>query len=166
MPKVKTFYPKASKPTVNYKEKKSPLTSGAFYHAENFTIKEIDPSTQVWKLKRHQKKMAKRIKNLIERRGRNPSEAAELEAKQRKAEAEYSWAGTRIAILEKRMQTQDKRLETITENKKKEEEQYKKNLEKRSKYPETKPFISPSKPNYKRVGNKLKPIRMKRFSRK
>ena len=174
MPKVRTFNPRSPKPVRDNQNRKTPLSSGIFHHIENFTIQEVSPATQVHKLLRHKKKMERRIHNLIERRTRFPSQAEELMVKQKRAEAEYAWAVTRMTLLERRIGTQEKRIETTKKNKEESEIQYKKNQEKQTAFlaktgQDGKIFVQTPRLEYKRAGRNgmsLKPKRMKRFSKK
>lgn len=79
----------------------------------DLTIREVPASTQAHKLIRRRAKTAAYIKRLIERKFREPSKAADLEKMIRKAEEHYAWQSTKLLLIEKKIEKEEKRQATL-----------------------------------------------------
>lgn len=176
MSKVKTFNPKTPKVTRDNQNRKTPLTRD-YTRLGDFKIQEIAPEEQCKKLRQSIEKNGKQIKKLIERKFREPSNSAMLEAKISRIEALINWKMFQTKLIMRKVKAQDKKYETQQENLKAEMQAHIKNLDKiRPKF-NPKSAITPThegnieqvfgkqKPEIKRVGNDVKPVRKKRFAR-
>lgn len=164
----------------NYKPR---LTVDPTQHL-NFRIQEIPFREQIFKLQRKMTQTKKVILALEKRKREFPSQTSEIEARILKKREIYNWQATRINILNRKNEIQEKKEATQKENLKKEMEMHIKNLEKAKKF--AKPVSAASQKDgitpvgkslmedaafflKKKVDSKSKKVtsnRMKRFSRK
>lgn len=184
MPKPVTFRPKATKPTRDKQipdhlksTYKAPLTVNPTLHL-NYNISEVGKEVQIAKLLGAMKKARRHIKNLIQRKYREPSNAEYFEAQILKYESIYNERALRISILNKDLKVQEKKEKTKKERLKMEMQAHIKNLEKIVPNPvkdglkEYHPVTQEQKDAekfFKRkvyVDGKIKSKRLKRFSKK
>lgn len=145
---------------------------------KNFSIQEISPDIQIHKIMISAKKVERRIKKLINEKYRvKDEERKEIEKKILHLEGILATKLLKASLLERRCETQIKRLQTKYENEKKREEIVKKNIQKIK----PKKTIDKNKPEYsglhlnpedkkyitinKQAGPRYIPKRYKRFSK-
>lgn len=113
---------------------KSPLSSSVVTRHLDFKIQEVPKDTQVSKLARSCHKAKKHLKNLIEKRGRFPSQAEYYELQIKRTQEHIFNKEMKISLLNRALDTRDKRLDTQKENERISEENRKKNIAKAEKF--------------------------------
>lgn len=99
----------------DYRDKKSPLTQNLVRHGD-FEIREVPVEKQKHKLARAINKTAKELKSLIEKRYRLPSQADYFERRILHKERVFINQQWRMAKLQKRIDEEAKRQETMKAN--------------------------------------------------
>ena len=94
------------------------------------TIQEIPLETQIYKLKKSAEKTERHIKRLIQRKAQESDKHSYLEAEILKHEGIFNWKMTKIVLIQRRQEIQNKRDETRRLNLEKEMQAHIKNLEK------------------------------------
>ncbi len=145
MARFHTFNPKVPKQTRSREipdDKKmsyrSPLTANPIRHMD-FKIQEIPKDIQVSKLARSLVKAKRHLRNLIEKRGRFPSQASYFEREILRTNEHIFNKEMKIALLNRALDTRDKRFDTKKENEHKAELARKKNGELALKFNPPKP---------------------------